>query len=287
MTKKHKIRQAVYTTLGILCVVILLGLAVIFPKYYARFYDNNTLNKVSFTNININTYETSYETFSEKMYALAEAHAKKSPLRAVRMNDSGLNPGKKELTKIANKEWGKLVDYGVINQELKPKLKAKKLTLSERYTIYGEDTLQGISCWKLVYELSDKTVTMYLDEEFHKIFFIRILFTKLSTLEQDTYDSFVSNNFSGDKKVNYKMPLKQQYADFYTWWDSITTYYNLDFYTDKPIDYTPPDTASAPSYGIITFDYKYELLLTNKWSYEDADCIRWDMGIFLEKMIQF
>lgn len=290
MTKTRNTKQIVYTALGILFIIILLGLAVLFPTYYTRFYDKNTLNKVSFTDISINTYETSYETFTEKLYALAEASENKSPLRAVRMNEPGLNPGEKELTKIANKEIKKLVGYGVINEQLKPKLKAKKLTLSERYTIYGKDTLQGISCWKLVYENSDTNVTIYLDEEFHKIFFTRILYKKIPevSVKDSAFDKIYDTSSAITNKFSYKEFLKQQTGDFYTWWDCIiNSYYNLDDYPDKPVDVIPyEDNDSTPPYGYVTFDYKYKLLLVNKWNYGD-DNVTWDMGIALEKLIQF
>lgn len=269
-------RQPLYTALGILCVILLFGLAVIFPKYYCRFYDNNTLNKVAFTDVNVDTYETSYDSFAEKLYAMAQAHEKNPPLRAVLMNELGMSLSAAELTNIANKEMKTLYRIKALKEKLT--LKAKRLTLTERYTIYGNNTLLGINCWKLTYETSKRKIILYLDEEFHKILFLQVSYTNSAIYATD-------GETSGSSAID-KMYSKLHSERFYTWWACMSHYYNLTAYSEKPVSCM---TGSTIPYSFLRFDNKYDLIVVNDRDYNEyrGDNSGWSMGIMLEKMIQF
>ena len=71
---KNQIKQLLKTALAILCVGALFWLALVFPRYYYEHYDDNTLNRVTFTDIDVSTYEASYDSFIEKLHALARAY---------------------------------------------------------------------------------------------------------------------------------------------------------------------------------------------------------------------
>lgn len=159
--KYQKLRQTAFTLLGILFVGALFCLAVAFPTYYGILYDKNTLNKVNYTDIKINTYETSYETFPEKIRSFARAYTENGKIRTIRINEPENMMSRRELTDIANRELETIKNNVMMDaiQNDNISLKTKKLSVFERYTIYGtqsEDDLQGISFWKLVYKKAKK-----------------------------------------------------------------------------------------------------------------------------------
>lgn len=275
MINKKKLWQTICTVLGILCVSILFLLAMIFPKYYCRFYDNNTLNKVTFTDSKVNTYEASYDSFPEKIHAIARARFGNNTLRAVPMNELGIEMNGSELTSIANRELKKLYQNHVLEKKIT--LKKKRLTLSERYTIYAQNNLKGISCWKLVYETAKRKITLYLDEEFHKIYFLEVHYK-----EPSAKDSSVSNNSDVISYDTYKYKRVSKY--FFTWWSAILHYYNLDSYSDTPVSFEP---SRENFYGTVLFEYQYEIELFEHISYDKYGNESFSMGIPITEMIQF
>ena len=102
--------QTIRTICGILCITALLSIAFLFPKYYCSFNDKNTLNKTNHIEININTYETAYSSFNEKIYALARAASIGNSLHAVRIDQSDIVTEKDELTHITNTEFSELYE---------------------------------------------------------------------------------------------------------------------------------------------------------------------------------
>lgn len=92
-----------YTAIGVMCVVVLFAAAMWFPGYYSRLYDERTLDQAVFTDINMSTYETSYDCFMRKLYAIAKAW-NQGTLSAVRTDELELSMDKGQLAKIARKE---------------------------------------------------------------------------------------------------------------------------------------------------------------------------------------
>ena len=64
---KNQIKQLLKTALAILCVGALFWLALVFPRYYYEHYDDNTLNRVTFTDIDVSTYEASYDSSKKRV----------------------------------------------------------------------------------------------------------------------------------------------------------------------------------------------------------------------------
>lgn len=281
---KSRIRQTVYTVLGILFVGVLFFVARIVPEYYCRIYDKSTLDKVSSIDINVNTFETSYESFIEKIYALARANAGKNGLRAVRMNEIGIEMDRSELTEIANAELAKLSENKVLSKKIK--LKEKQMSLCERYTIYETneaDSLQGISCCKLGYESKNRSVTMYLDEEYHKIYYLEVQNRK-NTDEDGIYEkpfAKVGNNQSGQSDI---VGEKLQNL-FLAWWNGVVYYYDLVYSSDEVPYVAWPEEEELC--GVVEFDEKYRLNLYASCKYDEYGNEIWQMGIPMEKMIQF
>lgn len=288
--KRQKLQQTAFTLLGILFVGALFCLAVAFPTYYGMIYDKNTLNKVNYTDIKINTYETSYETFPEKIHSFARVYSEEGIIHAIRISEPENWMSRQELTDIANRELRTIKNndmMGAIQNE-KITLKEKKLSVCERYTIYktqNQDDLQGISFWKLTYKKAKKNITLYLDEEFHKIYYLDIEFKpqKYAKTTSETSALSIYNNSV------YKYDAESQNESFYQWWDGIRHYYGIDSYELQSNNYKVSSwTTIDPLEGIIEFDTQYSIRLYERWLLYDKNGRKhWCMGIPMEEMIQF
>lgn len=270
---KQQIGQVFRTAFGILCVGVMFCLALVFPGYYYQHYDNNTLNQVTYTDINVNTYEASYDSFGEKLRAIARVFSEKKGLQAVRMDEIGFEMSRADLTKIVNKELKKLNEYRVLDHVVK--LKEKHMILYERYILYGqsgEENFKGISFWKLVYNNKKRKMTFYLDEEFQKIYF-------LEYVQKVSKESKKGEQYTG--ATIYDMYGEKTHM-FYNWWDGIVDYYGLS-YQDKKLEFLSYEEKMM---GEIVFDGRYTLYLYNDQSYDEEGPVL-KMGLLMEKMIQF
>lgn len=276
------IRRMLCTVCGLLCVGILLYVAIRFPEYYCSYTDKDTLNNMVTTDIQIHTYETAYTSFAEKIHALAQAMDSGAMLNAVRMNETEVNPGRKEMTKIVREELKKMKENWIIPTAFKPK--AKNMTLCERYTIYvanEHDSMKGISCWKVEYRSSKRNITLYLDEEYHKLYYFYIV-QKIG--QTDSGQSIINDNaqsVSGIGKI-----------DSYEWWNGMIHYYDLTSYqgfTDGGIDAYDYDYKSI--YGSVGGRIEFQDIMeplcvyrTFQGDYESSSLM---IGLLMEKMIQF
>lgn len=276
-------RQILYTAWGIICVGVLLCSAFIFPTYYCMYSDRNTLNKVNYMDITINTYETAYSSIAEKIHALAQSVTLGNPLYAVQINEPGIEMSKEELTKIANAEFAKLYKYDILPCQLK--FKENRLVLRERYTFYETsetNELKGISCWKLVYDNSRRKVIFYLDEEYHKIYYLKIQ-QKKSTADafaQEVFQHYsytISQSTAADAKTG-----KTPFFDY--WWNGILRYYDLEVYSENSTMWKEMDGGFQ---GIIEFENKYQIGIQKHYALNKDKTYIWEMGIPIEKMIQF
>lgn len=278
--------QNLYMVAGVLCVAVLFVAAMLFPNYYSRLYDQNTLNQTAFTDMNIRTYETTYDSFVAKLHMLAKSFSKSAKdMSAVRTNSLELTMDKDELTGIVRKELEKLYEYKVITLKLKPK--TKRLVKCERYTIYvakGSDAMKGISCWKLIYETSKRRITVYLDEEYHKIYYLDIYY-KYSVDKTDP----VSAGKLGTKGegTDWGSVYDSESGVYGTLnWGGLEKYYGFTAYKDGECETWQEDGLT----GLILFDGQYELRMMKNYydndTEEDAGNGFW-VGLPLEKMIQF
>lgn len=171
----NKEKQIIYTILGIACVGILFYTAMIFPQYYNVFYDKKTLNQITYMDVSLNMYETSYESFLEKLHTIAKCNSKGIDLQSVKIKEIEDGMDNEKLTNIVNKELEVLLDKEVLVKEIA--VSEDRLSLREMYTIYttnGEENINGINYWKIVYDGEDYSVTIVLDAEYYKIYDILI-----------------------------------------------------------------------------------------------------------------
>lgn len=272
-----------YTALGVLCVVALFAAAMLFPEYYNRLYDQKTLDQATFTDISISTYETSYDSFIKKLYALAKVQYEGTPLRAVRTNELELTMDKTQLTKIFRKELKKLLKAKVMGLEKKPL--AKNLVRYERYTIYASNDdggMKGISCWKLVYETSKKDITVYLDEEYHKIYYLELRYKSYKDKINESSSDYTGSTDAGKPVGMYDFAMSGDWVKFY--WEGITYYYDIHSYQDGTCNSWI--TEENGTWGVIEFDDRYQIGLTGYAFLENGEQV-YKLGIPVEKMIQF
>lgn len=274
------IRRLVSTVCGIVSVGLLLFAAIRFPDYYCLYTDKNSLNHMVTTDIQIQTYETAYTSFAEKIHALVQAMGTGANLSAVRMNnEADVSPGRKELTKIVRTELKKMKEHMVIPTAYKPK--ARNMTVCERYMIYATnqyDKMKGISCWKLEYESKNRKTTVYLDEEYHKIYQLNVLFkTNTDSEGEIIFDNATSLEIS-------KLVSKE----IYLWWNGIVEYYDLNTYPgffDNGLDNFGVD--DSHSSGTIEFSDIMDSISIYRFvdSYTEGEAL--NVGFFLSNMIQF
>ncbi len=274
------IRRMLCTACGLLCVGALLYVAIRFPEYYCAYTDKDTLNNMVTTDIRIQTYETAYTSFAEKIHALTQARDSGVMLSAVRMNETEVNPSRKEMTKIVREEFKKMKENQMILTAYKPK--SKNMTICERYTIYGaseRDSMKGISCWKVEYKSKKRSITLYLDEEYHKIYYFQLV-QKLG--QTDSEKSVVSDAIDSGSIFDQ--------VDAYTWWDGVIRYYDLTTYQgfeNAGVDVYDYKLRYGTAIGRIGFEdiaESLEVYRNIKDGYESNSLM---MGLLLEKMIQF
>lgn len=286
--EKHvQLLQKLYTIFGVLCVAALFGAAMLFPRYYSRLYDKKTLDQASFTDISVSTYETSYDSFVGKLYALAKASNESREktdkgMIAVRTNELNMTMDKGELTKIVRRELKKLHELNVLVSELKPK--TKSLTQYERYTIYTPQeagSMKGISCWKFVYENSKRIITLYLDEEYHKIYSLDIYYKKdgYSTVSVQHMGVSQKTGVSKSTEIYDSSVIDDKGIAF----DGLIKYYDIDSYQEGSYDIWLNGSGSS---GTVEFDGQYTISVF-KILFSDGQASRYWIGIPFEKMIQF
>lgn len=278
--KKFHIRQTIYTIIGILLVSALFGTAMIFPDYYSRYYDQNMLNRISFSDVNVSTYEASYNSFVEKLHAIARAWSGGGELRAVRTNELEETADREELTRTVNKEFQKLFDLTVLNKKIKPK--EKRLTQCERYTIYEtKETggMKGISLWKMVYENSKRKITVLLDEEYHKIYYMEIYYDH----PESVTDNIIGQVYDYSKASVDAVSVGKYGRVIDYCWSLFMEYYNIDSYKEGSFTGWIKEEGDA---GVLEFDEQYQITFVGILD-TGEDFQRYRIGIPLEKMIQF
>lgn len=192
----NKGKQIIYTILGIFFVEILFCAAILFPQYYNMFYDNKTLNRITYMDVSFQMYETPYESFQEKLRTIADCYSNGIPLHAVKVNETEKDMDDKKLTDIVKKEWNALMEKKVLVKE--GEMNEDNLSSREMYTIYTmneEKNIKGINYWKITYENEDYSVTVVMDTEYHKIYDIWV---KSNILFEKEWED-VNSNFGVDK----------------------------------------------------------------------------------------
>lgn len=266
-------RRLLITASGIICVAALFCLAIVFPKLYYRHYDNNILERASFMDINVSAYEVNYDSFGEKLRALLGAADKKGGVRAVQVDEMGFEVSREDMTKIANREL-KIFSKktGFIHFV---KLKKKDLAVFERYIFYGaneEDSLKGISCWKLVYKNKERELTLFLDEEYHKIYYLK-------NHGEELYPGVVS--VARGYRRGYDEGITDD-GQITAWWERLLAYYGFTYQEDTIMRIDESTVGRTVIYG-----EKYTLIMCSVDEYDETGAQIREIGLEIMKMIQF
>lgn len=151
-------------------------------------------------------------------------------------------------------------------------MKKKDLVLYERYVLYQmseNDSFKGISGWKLVYENKKRKLTLFLDEEYHKIYYL-----ENQSKEVTEYDS----SSSGTEMYGIYGAQKA----FTIWWVIMMRYYGLSYEDDN----IRIDMMEYQKTGRIIFDEKYEITFFCHMRYDKLGREVMQMGIPINKVIQ-
>ncbi len=245
----NKKKQLLFTITGILLICILFSTAMIFPKYFNSYRDSQILNKTEYININSDMYEVSYTSFADKLNAIARCRNFGIELHSVKINDTGFRVDNKNINKIVKKELNSLYKLGVLCKKIK--LNAKNISSCETFTLYTSDTkngIKGIVYRKIIYKRKKGEITIYFDEEYHKIYEMALpisLYFPKSTSKTPKqiykYKSVAASIYDTDN--NYSNLL---YATI----DGFFSYYNVT----GNIEANSIEQSSPNYIGIITFN---------------------------------
>ena len=235
----NKKKQLLFTITGILLICILFSTAMIFPKYFNLYRDSKILNKTEYINVNNDMYEVSYTSFTDKLNAIAKCRVFGIEIHSVKINDTGFSVDNKSINKIVKKEFNSLYQSGALYKKIK--LNASKISSCETFTLYTSDTkngIKGIVYRKIVYKKKAGDITVYFDEEYHKIYEIilplSLYFPKNTSVTPTQIYKEMSNSIY-DTDSNYFSNL------LYATMDGFFSYYNVTgdiqenrFYPSKP-----------------------------------------------------
>lgn len=159
----------------ILGICLLVILALYIPQYYNSLYDFKLENKISYEDTELMAYETHYDSFYNKLYAVALCKNKDIGLKSIKINEYDSSFNNDKLTEIIQRELDKLCDENTFLKSIE--VLKDKLASRELYTLYavkGNKEFKGINYYKVVYEIEECKITIYLDSEYHKIYDITI-----------------------------------------------------------------------------------------------------------------
>jgi len=280
--KKRK--QIFLTITGIAFTIFLFLFAMYFPRYLNAFFDEKTLNNVTRRNLNLKTYEISYDSFYEKLHAIARC--KKEELHVVDVQKAEAKQEKEKITKIIQREIALLSQESNImfrNITLKP----SNFVSCETFTLYSSgdtERLKGITYWKIMYRKKKETFLFYMDEEYHKIYALEVTRKENNIFN---YDGSNAEGLMDAEQMGYQIndvPFSLlEYS--YIYLDYLTQYYNLERGSFFPVD-----DGEMNSMGDFLFADKAALTLGCHWERKvrkKNNYITMLLGIYLDPMLQF
>lgn len=237
-----------------ICLFVIL--AIYFPQYYDSIYDNRLENTVTYEDSELMVYETGYDSFYDKLCAIALCRNEGITLNALQVNEYEPGITDDELSDVIQKE----IDDCFNNNILVTKIKVSKDKLISRelntlYATNGEKKFNNIKFYKLKYRLKDCYLTLYLDSEFYRIYDIELVMAD-STKSVEKY-------IGEDKACNDNICMvggagDNNYYDIYNS-NTIAAYAtDVSFYkrNEAMLSYLGLDNC--------TWDYSYDLVTDSK-----------------------
>lgn len=263
-------RQILHTMAGISLAAFLFAAAMILPGYINAVIDKRILDHPVSRDINMEAYEISYSSFVEKLHAVARCnHDESIYIEPVRKKGQRMEEGK--ITKIAQKEMNRLMERNPQWESVA--LKADQLVSWKSFTLYGSAEgkyISGFHFWKITYRQKGRRVTLYMDEEYHKIYTIQV---------RRVYD-MPKNGFTG---VNAGIGLRE---NIYEWIAGAQRYYGLEHCRSH---FNLDSLDSTWYYANVFFEddtYLYcGTQYEREWRKNKLIC-RSEYGIQIEKMLQ-
>ena len=273
-------KQVLFTITGIAFTIVLFLFAMYLPKYLNAFFDQKTLNHVTQRNLNLKTYELSYNSFYDKLHAIARC--KKEELHVVPVQETGIVKEKEKLTKIVQKEINLLSQDGNIMLN-GVKLKPSNFVSCETFTLYSSgdtERMKGITYWKILYQKKRETFLFYLDEEYHKIYALEVARKEDSIIS--AFEGGLGTVQVGYVDVEDNLMRLWELSGYYL--NSLLRYHGLDLTSFSPWG------ADMANTGEFIFQDGFPLEYTCQWEREERkknNYIVMHFGVNLEQMLQF
>lgn len=150
---------------------MLVILAIYFPGYYESLYDSRLENKVTYEDAKLMVYEADYESFYDKLYAIALCRNEGIILKALKVNEYETGISDDELLEVVKKELDECFANGIFLTKIK--MSKAKLISRELCTLYAADgnkEFKNINFYQVKYKTKDCNLTLYVDSEYFKIY---------------------------------------------------------------------------------------------------------------------
>lgn len=283
----NRTKQILSTTAGISFLILLFWLALFLPKYINAFLDEKTLNHVTTRNISMKTYELSYTSFYEKLYAIACCD--KETIHVVPVQETGQWMESDKITEIIQKELDILAERNWLLDGII--LKPDKLTSAKAFTLYSSGErkyLKGITFWKVTYRQKKGTYVVYMDEEYHKIYTVQVTRKEKRFSEADpvVYEKAMAETTGygiTDDTAKAKTGMPET---LYEWIEvNLRYYYGLEH---TGIYYYPEGSLFGYCNAVFEdgslLQLGYQCKITRR---KNKNILQGVFGIYLEEMLQF
>lgn len=186
--KKKAILTNIILVPGICLFVIL---AICFPGYYESLYDNRLENKVTYEDARLMVYEADYESFYDKLYAIALCRNEGITLKTLKVNEYDAGISDDELLEVVKKELDECFANNIFQTKIK--MSKAKLVSRELCTLYAADgnkEFRNINFYQVIYKTKDCNLTLYVDSEYYKIYDMELdMSDKTKSLEKYIVES--------------------------------------------------------------------------------------------------
>lgn len=182
-------------------------LAVESPRLIQMYMDQNAEKKMDGFELEAQTYEQRYTSFSEEMKLLAnDKNWENTQLVPVTDNKEQISDD--QLTSAVNLELNHMIGLPEFAEKLV--VSSKQLSKRERYSLYSqnsENKLNGLEVWSLEYVTGEQTIKAVLDVNFQKIYMMKIQRSNVSIFDYVDWDleSYMMNQTNG-----YYAALKEE-----------------------------------------------------------------------------
>lgn len=200
-------KSLVWNLIGITLVILMVFLAMKSPSWIQTYMDQNAEKKVEGFELEAQTYEQKYTSFSEEMKLLAN-EMNWNGIQLVPVTDNMEQISNEQLTKAVNQELYNIITLTDLAQKMM--VSSDQLIVRERYSLYSQDNenkLNGLEIWKLEYSTEQQSIKVVMDVNFQKIYMINISKNDISIFDFVDWDL---DSYFWNQTNDYYLKLKEE-----------------------------------------------------------------------------